>query len=274
MKHLIGVSAVLIAALNWPGAALGRAGLDEPPQPLPAGVRVAQTGSQQLPPARASGISGTPIALSLKSPISGVRFIKIGDFPEQLQLSRGFRLRGSWVTSVQDLDNLELITPSGLVQTIRLDVLYFRNNQTPAVAERTLTVDLGPPDSIVRNAPRPESRTLPLVAPDQPSAPQSQAPTAAKKLSAEQETTSLERGATLMRNGDIAAARLLYEDLAVNGSAKGARALAETYDPTYLKSVFIAGLRPNMEKAKIWYERAAELGDAVSITRLSALDRR
>ena len=103
---------------------------------------------------------------------------------------------------------------------------------------------------------------------------QSQAPSAKKTPSAEQEIDSLERGAALMRNGDIAAARLLYEDLAVHGSAKGARALAETYDPIYLKGVFIAGLRPNLEKAKIWYERAAELGDAVSITRLGALDRR
>ena len=274
MKALIGVSAVLIAALNSPGAALERAGPDELTRSPPPDLRVAQSGSVELPPARVSGVSGTPIAFSLKSPISGVRFIKIGDFPEQLQLSRGFRLRGSWITSVQDLDNLELITPPGLVKTIRLDVLYFRNNQTPAVAERALMVDLESADPVIRNAPGQDSAAVPVVPPTQPPAAQRQAPSVKKTLSAEREIDSLERGATLMRNGDIAAARLLYEDLAVNGSAKGARALAETYDPVYLKGVFIAGLRPNMEKAKIWYERAAELGDTVSITRLSALDRR
>jgi hypothetical protein len=275
MKALIGVSAVLIASLNSPSAALERAGADEPTRSSPTDVRIAQTGSVELPAARVSGVSGAPIALSLKSPITGVRFIKIGDFPEQLQLSRGFRLRGSWITSVHDLENLELITPPGLVKTIRLDVLYFRNNQTPAVAERALTVDLDPADPIVLNAPRQDSRVVTAIVPNQPTADgPRQAPSTKKTLSTDQEIDSLERGATLMRNGDIAAARLLYEDLAVNGSAKGARALAETYDPIYLKGVFTAGLRPNLEKAKIWYERAAELGDTVSITRLSAADRR
>jgi hypothetical protein len=273
MKALIGVSAVLIAALNSPGAASEHAGSDELTRSPPLSIRVAQSRSVELPPIRVWGVSGTPIPLSLKSPISGVRFVKIGDFPEQLQLSRGFRLRGSWITSVQDLENLEIITAPGLVKTIKLDVLYFRSNQTPAVAERALTVNLEPSAPVVRNAPRQEIQPVPAAVPNQPPAAQSQAPSA-KKLSAEQEIDSLERGAALMRNGDIAAARLLYEDLAVHGSAKGARALAETYDPVYLKGVFIAGLRPNLEKAKIWYERAAELGDAVSVTRLSALERR
>jgi hypothetical protein len=270
MKPLIGVSAILIAALHSPSVALERIAPEGLTRSSPVDVRVAQSGSVELPATRASGVSGTPISLSLKSPISGVRFIKIGDFPEQLQLSRGFRLRGSWITSVHDLENLELITPPGLVKTIKLDVLYFRNNQTPAVAERSLLVELDPADSIVRTAPRPDSRPVPIVAPKQAPA----VPPTRKGLSAEQEVDSLERGATLMRNGDIAAARLLYEDLAVNGSAKGARALAETYDPTYLKGLFIAGLQPNVEKAKIWYERAAELGDTVSITRLSGTSRR
>ena len=271
----MGVSAVLIAALNSSGAASERAAPDELMQSSPKGIRLAQSGSVELPAARVSGASGTPIALSLKSPISGVRFIKIGDFPEQLQLSRGFRLRGSWITAVHDLENLELISPPGLVKTIRLDVLYFRNNQTPAVAERALTVELESAEAAVHTAPRPDVRAVPSAAPNPPPASQRSTPPGGRRtISAEQEIDSLERGATLMRNGDIAAARLLYEDLAVNGSAKGARALAETYDPVYLKGVFIAGLRPSMEKAKIWYERAAELGDSVSITRLSALDRR
>ncbi len=274
MKHLIGVSAVLIAALHSPGVASERIAPDKLTRSSPTNVRVAQGSSVELPATRASGVSGTPISISLKSPISGVRFIKIGDFPEQLQLSRGFRLRGSWITSVHDLENLELITPPGLVKTIKLDVLYFRNNQTPAVAERSLLVELDPGDGAVRNAPRPDSRPVPIAAPKQAPALQNQAPPTRKGLSEKQEIDSLERGATLMRNGDIAAARLLYEDLAVNGSAKGARALAETYDPIYLKGLFIAGLQPNVEKAKIWYERAAELGDSVSITRLSAANRR
>jgi hypothetical protein len=226
-----------------------------------------------LPTARVSGVSGARIALSLKTPTNGVRFIKISDFPEDLQLSRGFRLRGSWITSVHDLEKLELITPAGLEKTIKLDVFYYQNNQSPAVARRVLTVELEPSQPVVRDAPRADSRTAPTASPNLPAAGQTLASPPKKTLPIAQETEGLERGAVLMRNGDIAAARLLYEDLAVSGSAKGARALAETYDPAYLKGVFIAGLRPNPEKAKIWYQFAAELGDSVSITRLSALYR-
>lgn len=270
MKAFIGVSAVVIAGLGSPCKALERAALDGPAKPSPVDMRIAETANVELPAARVSGVAGTPIPVDLKSPISGVRFIKIGDFPEQLQLSRGFRLRGAWITSVQDLDKLELITQPGLVKTIKLDVLYFRNNQTPAVAQRPLTVELEPPNTLARTGPGADSRSLPDKAGSVPQP----APPARQTRSAEQENDSLARGATLMRNGDIAAARLLYEDLAIGGSAKGARALAETFDPVYLKSVFVAGLQPNLEKARIWYERAAELGDTVSISRLSALDRR
>jgi hypothetical protein len=274
MKAFIGVSAVVIAGLGSPGRALERAALDGQTNPSPVDMRIAETANVELPAARVSGVAGTPIPVDLKSPISGVRFIKIGDFPEQLQLSRGFRLRGAWITSVQDLDNLELITQPGLVKTIKLDVLYFRNNQTPAVAQRPLTVELEPPNTLARNGPGADSRSTPANLPDKAASVPQPASPARQTRSAEQENDSLARGATLMRNGDIAAARLLYEDLAISGSAKGARALAETFDPVYLKSVFVAGLQPNLEKARIWYERAAELGDTVSISRLSALDRR
>src|SRR6185503_11661489 len=113
-----------------------------------------------LPVARASGVAGKaiPLSLGLKSSAGGVRYIKISDFPDELQLSRGFRLRGSWITAVTDLDDLELITPPGLAKTIKLDVQYFRNNQLPAVARRVLLVDLESGDPIVHSVPRSESR--------------------------------------------------------------------------------------------------------------------
>ena len=110
MKALIGVSAVLTVAMNPPCAASQRAGSYQSVQSSPAFVRVAQTAGVELPAVRVAGAAGNPIALDLKTQTSGVRFIRISDFPEDLQLSRGFRLRGAWITSVQDLENVELIT--------------------------------------------------------------------------------------------------------------------------------------------------------------------
>lgn len=269
MKAVIGVSAIVIAALTSPGAAFERASLDDPD-----GVQVAQATSVDLPALRLSEVSGTPISLNLATPTSGVRFIKISAFPEILELSRGFRLGDAWVASISDLDDLELITPPGLVKTIRLEVLYFQSNKAPPAAQRSLIVELVPPGSRIAPVSRPVSRKVPVTPGSQPPAAQQPPPPSNATISAEQETDGLKRGATLMGNSDIASARLVYEDLALRGSAKGARALAETYDPAYLKGVFTAGLQPNPEKAKIWYGRAAELGDTVSLTRLGALDRR
>jgi hypothetical protein len=270
MRALIGASAVLIAWLTSPGAAFERAQPDPWAQSLQSGGRLAQTPTVELPVVRVSGVSGTPIALNLLPPSGDVRFVKITDFPDQIKITRGFRLQGAWITSAQDLEKLELITPPGLVKTVKLDVLYFRDNQAPAAAQGTLIIELTSDIPVAIDAPRQDAQALPAP-PNQPPATQIEARPARRTLSADKEIESLERGAKLMRNGDIAAARLLYEDIALSGSAKGARALAETYDPVYLKGVFIAGLRPNTEKAKIWYAHAAELGDTVSITRLGVL---
>ena len=48
----------------------------------------------------------------------------------------------------------------------------------------------------------------------------------------------------------MASARLLLEHIARKGSGKGAMALAQTYDPAFLRSIGTLGLRPNPEKAR------------------------
>ena len=96
-------------------------------------------------------------------------------------------------------------------------------------------------------------------------------PSGAPTLAPKDEKERLGRAFRFMLNGDIGSARLLYEELAVKGSVQGARALAETYDPAILKTLLVAGLRPNIEQAKKWYARAIELGDREAEARLAAL---
>jgi hypothetical protein len=63
----------------------------------------------------------------------------------------------------------------------------------------------------------------------------------------------------LMRSGDIASARLLFQRLANADIADAAPALAATYDPRYLAqhNLIVAG---DETKAHHWYRRASELG--------------
>ncbi len=80
------------------------------------------------------------------------------------------------------------------------------------------------------------------------------------KLPADQEDKMLKRASGLLKENDIAGARLIFQYLANHGSPKGAFALAETYDPKKWAGRRVAGMTPDADAARGWYERAAELG--------------
>jgi hypothetical protein len=82
----------------------------------------------------------------------------------------------------------------------------------------------------------------------------------------------LKNGAALMANGDVAAARLMFQHAAESGSAEAAFALAETYDPLVFKKL---GRREavtlDIALAQSWYEKARNLGSAVARERIVRL---
>ena len=89
------------------------------------------------------------------------------------------------------------------------------------------------------------------------------------KLPADQEEKMLKRASTLLGQNDIAGARLIFQYLANHGSAGGAFALAESYDPKKWAGHRITGMTPDANLARTWYARAAELGsrEAAAILR-------
>jgi hypothetical protein len=91
-------------------------------------------------------------------------------------------------------------------------------------------------------------------------------------VSPAEEEILLKKGGILLDNGDVSAARLSFEALALRGSAKGAFAMAQSFDPAVLGSMTIAGLKPDMAKAKERYSKAAQLGSQDATRRLSALN--
>ncbi len=89
------------------------------------------------------------------------------------------------------------------------------------------------------------------------------------KVPGDQEQKMLKRASALMSQNDIAGARLIFQYLANHGSAGGAFALAETYDPKKWAGRRVAGMTPDAILARSWYARAAELGskDAAAVLR-------
>ena len=82
----------------------------------------------------------------------------------------------------------------------------------------------------------------------------------------------MERGLDLLRSGDIASARLLFERLANAGIADAALALAATYSPRYLAQHNLIGVVGDETKARSWYQRASELGSTEADRILAGTD--
>jgi hypothetical protein len=94
---------------------------------------------------------------------------------------------------------------------------------------------------------------------------------AQRQLDREEVTVLLKRGKDLIANGDIAAARLILKRAADANNAEAALALAATYDPFVLRELKVYGFTPDAAMARVWYEKAIELGSPAAPRRLEML---
>ena len=106
-----------------------------------------------------------------------------------------------------------------------------------------------------------ESRRQPPIAP----------PPAQRKLDQEEIAVLLKRGKDLIANGDLAAARLVLQRAADANDAEAALALGATYDPLVLRALKVYGFKADPVMARVWYEKARELGSAAAPRRLEML---
>lgn len=276
MRAALGLSAILVMGFAEGGAAAIGEGAPAPERRDRPGIRVAANGLAAAPTITVTAAAGAPIPLRLKPPADGVRFLRVREVPGAVQLTHGFRIRDSWIVSALDLDKLAIIVPQGFRAPLTLHVLYHRDSQGGPVAEGFVVVEPPAPPQPAQptvataDIPPPQERTAAIATrgPEELPKPKSPAPVWTSEL----EAANLRQGARLMETGDISAARLLFEELVMTGSARGARAMGETFDPAFLKRYRITGLRPDIETAKSWYRRAAEMGDPESASRVSALD--
>ena len=96
-------------------------------------------------------------------------------------------------------------------------------------------------------------------------------PPAQRKLDQEEIAVLLKRGKDLITNGDLAAARLVLRRAADANDAEAALALGATYDPLVLRALKVYGFKADPVMARVWYEKASELGSAAAPQRLEML---
>lgn len=92
-----------------------------------------------------------------------------------------------------------------------------------------------------------------------------------RTISTDELVTLFRRSEELVRQGDIAAARLLLTRAAEAGDARAALTLGATYDAAMLRQIGVRGIAGEPAQARAWYTKAAELGSGEAARRLEQL---
>ena len=93
----------------------------------------------------------------------------------------------------------------------------------------------------------------------------------ARRIDPDELAVLLKRAKSLLAIGDITSARLLLERAADAQEPDAALMLAGTYDPQVLGSQDLRSVASDPATARLWYQKAAELGSADARRRLGQL---
>jgi len=92
-----------------------------------------------------------------------------------------------------------------------------------------------------------------------------------RQLDAGEAEVLLTQSEQFIAAGDVVTARLVLQRVAETGDAKAALALAATYDPALLARLGIKGIGGDVDKARLWYQRAPDFGSSEAARRLETL---
>jgi hypothetical protein len=186
------------------------------------------------------------------------------------QLSAGSPLGISgWRLDAGQLEGLEIRPPHDFIGVMNVAV-DLRLQGDRLADSKTLRLEWVARPQIAPPAAAPQVQA-PVPAP-QPQAPavvlQAQAPaeppTVALRLDAAEIAILVKRGQDTLNNGDVVAARLLLQRAASAGSADGALALAQSFDPAVIGRLGAVGVVADAAKAREWYQKAAHLGSSAA----------
>ncbi len=230
-----------------------------------------------------TGAINSPIPLDLSirpGDITAPLALRISGLPPSAYLTKGVEVaEGQWMLKAADFASTELIVPHTDVPNIALQVAAL-DEKTGALAapSQKLNVALDTNAVPVPGVPQPKVDGPPRVEPASAIPDQGfnkmQLPLA---IPAPLETTNPEaqvlitKGDTLLRSGDILAARQFYlraYDLKVPVAAYG---VGQTYDPAVYAKFKIRGLAPDAQTAAEWYGKAAAGGHEGAATALAQL---
>jgi len=250
----------VIAALAWgPPQPAAAQSSGEAPSITVGSLMLAEPGAETPLPVQIGPAAGIP-------PKS---YVRIRGLPSTAALTEGHAIApGSWAVPLASLAVLRVRVPAGLEARSQISIaLVDVDGNILREAKSTLVIASA---SALARAPEPAAAAPPpRAAPVAPTPP----PADAQQLT-EQFNTALRmlmKGDELSVAGNVSMARLYYQRAADMGLARGALALAGTYDANELQRRKVVGVQPDSEQARQWYERARELGAPEAAERLSRL---
>jgi hypothetical protein len=206
-------------------------------------------------------------------------FVRVRGLPPMAALSDGHSIApGSWAIPIAALPDLTITLPTGAAGKSDVSVTLVSIDGSVLASART-TLVIAAEQTQAGPAARPPPAGAKMLRAGAPvpgplSTPATTAPAPKPAIS----DAAHERGLRLMEKGDqqlnegnISAARLFYERAADEGLAKGAMALAGTYDASELAQLKVRGVPPDPAQARHWYERARQLGATDADLRLQRL---
>ncbi len=211
------------------------------------------------------GTAGEDVPLIVRLPRGNYpsAFMVVKNLPEWAQLNKGRLVNGAWILGFSDLSDLKVAIPEDQPGQFTFDMEFVHSADEDPI-KRTVNAEIDP---VVVKPVEPEKKAevanLEAEGENSEMIKPPEAGALPRSLIIDQalEEKWLERGTRLLRAGDVAAARLAFSHLAEQGSGRGAMAMAMTFDPNQPSARVVAGIKPDVKRAKFWYKRALSLGN-------------
>ena len=212
-----------------------------------------------------------PMAIALAEEDSDYRFLRIEDLPDDFALTAGLRSKSSWLVSRAEIEQLNITPPEGYSGKFVFRISFFHEAGTPPFRSAVMNVWVQSKDGPANQSQNNKNKDF-IVDKVNVATPPQPLPPPENQLSPREQANLLERGDNFWQNGDIVSARLIYEEVAHMGNARGALAMAQSYDPSFLKELNLTeSVQPDLDKARMWYEKANALGNQDALQQLRKL---
>ncbi len=221
-----------------------------------------------------------PIQIAPAEAVPKNSFLRLRGLPASVTLSLGHQVSpGSWAVPLSALPTLKLTAPKTAntksqvsVSLVSVDGTVWAETKASLVVMAASSLPGAP--QAATPAPSATVAAIRPTAPPQSSAPPPAAAPPPKPPEDPRAVALLDKGEELLKDGDVAGARLFFKRAVDRGLARAAIALAETYDPNELSRLGVRGMEPDIKMAQQWYEKAASLGDTSAAERLRRLSQR